>query len=191
MYDVQFQVNPAGPMPPFAGAGDFVPILPAMPGVTGPMCIPAGLVARGPSGGVATTLMPGHPLSALRGVTTDGATSAAAGGTAHPVLNLSKLSAHVGVSEHGMITALFYASVLVVILYRCSCDTAANIQRLRLCHHAHTHRTRHHYSGSVYCIYCISCVDVHVGGALTACCTHMTVYWPFVWDYPGEPVPEK
>jgi len=21
--------------------------------------------------------------------------------------------------------------------------------------------------------------------------THTTIYWPFVWDYPGEPVPEE
>jgi len=96
----QFQASPSGAMAPFAVPGDLVPILTTMAGVASPMCIPAGMIARG-------GLMAGHPVSALtgapRGLTTDGATSVA-GGAAHPVFNLSKLSAQIGVSEHGMLT---------------------------------------------------------------------------------------
>jgi len=102
---VQLQVSP-GAMPPFVAPGDYVPILTTMAGVGSAMCIPAGMVTRG--GRVATALMAGHPMSALaersfagRALPADGATGAA-GSTAHPVFNLSKLSAPIGISEHGM-----------------------------------------------------------------------------------------
>ena len=87
-------------MPPFAMHGDLVPILTTMAGVASPMCIPAGMMTRG-------GMMAGHPMSALagRGLASDGATGTA-GSSAHPVFNLSKLSAQIGVSEHGMLTTL-------------------------------------------------------------------------------------
>ena len=94
-------------MPPFMAPGDFVPLLSSVAGVSSPVCI-AGMMTRG---GVPAPLMPGHPLSGLaerslaaRGlssvVPTDGSAGAAAT-TAHQVFNLGKLSAQLGVGEHG------------------------------------------------------------------------------------------
>jgi len=118
------QASPTGAVPPFMSPGDFVPVLSSMAGVASPVCI-SGMMTRG---GVAAPLVAGHALSGLaeRGlaarcvnslVSTDGAPSAA-GTTAHQVFNLGKLSAQLGVSEHGelMLCAVMY-SLFTLYLY--------------------------------------------------------------------------
>jgi len=89
--------------PPFVGPANYVPVLSSMAGVASPVCLP-GIVTRNP-------VVTGHPLSELaerslaaRGVNsllpTDGAASGASSTVAR-MFNLSKLSAQLGVSEHG------------------------------------------------------------------------------------------